>query len=401
MLDPFLGARCYCYIEALINRDVLRKQLVLRLVKERTNLWALTGDYWQVEQLIREEIEYKATLGLYQLLGKLVETQLRYDEALAIFEASASLEGVSPIEQFEQLCNTGNIHRRYGRHQDALRLFKQAEEIAQAKDYHDRDDWLYYELAYVFQKEGMIRQSLHYYNRSFQAGMAVGQVGRAHIAMAAAASMLCQSGRYQIARQFLERCIKVFEMEPQANVRWIANAEGHLIEVYIGLGDFTRAKQMIDGIQSGTSPFHIKHGRPNYSTLFRIGRYYLHQGLYKEALSSLIKALELANDFAETDRDRAAELLHDLGQAHLGMGNEERALHFFRQSLKERADLMNRWGHAKSYLALGQLALRSGYVEEVRQYLEQSSILFCQVHSTQLAVVEELLSKLVTSKDGC
>ena len=397
-LDPFLGARCYCSAETLANRNTLRDQLIKVLVKERTNLWALTGDYWQVEQMIKEEAERNATMGLYQLLGKLIETQLRYEEALAIFEASALLEGVAPAEQFEQLCNTGNIHRRYGRHQDALRLFVKAEEIAHTNAYYDRDDWLYYELAYVYEKEGNIRQALNYYNRSFQAAMTAGQTGRAHIAMAQAACMLSRSGHYRIAERLLQRSLKAFETEPQANVRWIANAEVHLIEVYIGLGDFVLAKQMIDRIQSGASPFHIRHGKSTYDFLFKVGRYYLRQGLYKEALTSLIKAVELSNNFAETSRDRVAELFYEMGQAYLGLGDEEEAIRFFNQSLKERIDLMNSWGHAHSYLALGQLALHSGGMEEARQYLEQSLILFLRVHSTQLPLVEKLQFSLANSK---
>lgn len=395
-LNPFLGARCYCAADTLRNRTRLRSQLVKQLSSQHLSVWTLSGDVQQIADVVKEEAHHSRDPDTYVVLGKLLESLGLYEEALDTFRILDQIQNISVDRRFEVLCNEANLSRRRGNHEIALDLLEQAENLARLHGYIQRNDLLYYEKAYIYEREGQVRKAISAYNQSYKAGLAIGKPERAFIAVAQAGVVLVRSGHARQGEHLLRRSLAVFETAPERNLRWIFNTRSHLIDAMIAQRSFPEARQLLEWSAREMPPTGSKRGHV-VDRLRRQGSLALHMGEYRQALSYFRETLEILESAPALESERVADVLYMLALCQIQLGLHDEAHHLLTQSVAQPLQQYNAWGISQAALRLATMSREAGDWSVAREHARRASELAWALHATWYAEARTLLRSLARS----
>ena len=406
----FLAARCYLEICQTHDLSNIRTIVFEAISRTHRRTHEITGDIEQLEAFAHEEVEENPTFLGHLVLGKILETQARYTEAIAVFDTALTRPVPDDFnDEVDGLCHAGNARRRRAEHAEAMPFYCRALNRANDTGIHDRDDLPYYEIGYVFEKEGLTHLAHRCYDLSFQAGETTAQhfrktageqkyirkLGYANMARGVKMALLVRCYRFDGALEMSESALEVFKKAKFQ--RWIRNMHSVLARLYVERyqlykknPDLERAKhhfQRARDIAFNRNVLSLAHENLLQALLYLMQENYLEA----EHLSRLaFEMMEIAEG-----RDQRAEVLHTLGLAYKGQAKYGESLEAFRDAIDSEPDELNRWGIARALRDLADLQHEQGMdLRDAAQNVETAKRLFEALDSLETETCQSVIDRL-------
>ena len=417
--QPFLAMRCYLEIRNEHDLRVLEEDLAAAVASNHQRTQEITGDIDLIQTFAEERLRARETFYGRMLLGKIL--QIRGHMALAENEFTRALElPTSNVEhEVDAYCHAGTIRRRQGDHDGAISLFCHALSRAHESGQHMRDDLPYYEVGYVFEKQGRTVQALRFYDYSFEVGVAESnrlaglsrakaarkKLGFAYIALGQKCALLARCHRFEEALEIAAVALEAFD---QAGLwQWTRNMCNHLTLLHLIRYD-------LEGNQADLERAEEYHRRGAECESAFVGNALSRANRHRrQALLCLAKGethwateqAELARIAVDqsAEKDNSAEVLHTLGLVYLRQGHDDLATKAWWAAIHTDPNALNRWGIAQSLRDLSKLELKDLKRREAVQHLETGLRLFQSLGSleakTCIPVIEEAKASVVTASE--
>lgn len=295
---------------------------------------------------------------LYQEGIQLYRNQ-RFNEALEIFQQALAI--------FREIENRGNIgatlnnigliYDQLNQPKEALDYYEEALENTPSSDLEGSGNTLY-NIAVVYDKNHQYQQAFSYYQQALEIRRELKDrvgIGTALSNLGAVANNL---GQYQQALTFYQQALTLYQEDnDQKNVREI------LLKMAVVRSNLAQNQQAIELLQEAL--MNSQNDREAGATLNKIGELYNNLGKYRQALNSLLQALESSKKAG--DNITVGTILNNIGAVYTNLGQPERALEYLQQSL----DFLQKTGGLKEVLlAINDLAIAYRRLNEPEKALE-------------------------------
>lgn len=181
-------------------------------------------------------------------------------------------------------------------------------------------------------------------------------------------------GQFPKAVEFFSKALEIAQNDPDSRPMVVPSLNGILGVCYLDMGEFFLAKDLIiTSLEKNREILGEDHPylATNYvnaaTVMVKLGYYQKGLDYYKEGL----RVVELAG--SGTDPTLKSGLLNDIGECYLHMGELDRALDYYIQSLhdSEKSIGANNPLSAAMYANIGELLIQKGNFTEAREQLKK------------------------------
>lgn len=411
---PFLAARCYLETRNVHDLAELKEKLYQAITTAHRRTQEITGDVEQLRWFAEEGITARQSFLGNMLLGKILQIQGFHEAAVQHFEHAVALPAPSLRDEIDGLCHTGSMRRRRGEHDQAAGFLCRALSRAEETDDHNRDDLPWYELGYMFDKEGATRLALNCYELSFLAGKQsaerlrreskdsakyVRQMGYAHMAYGVKAALLTRSYRFDEALAVGIPALEAFKKASQR--QWIRNMCNHLTLLFLhryellrDSSDLEQARHYFELGVAREGSFTGNAGATAHRHL-REALLCLAEGDCTSARSQAEIARKAMGESQEIDE--TADIWHALGRVLRRQGEYVLAQEAFEKAIDCDPDAMNRWGIARALRDLADLQFYLCQRRQAVENIEAAKRLFEALESRELVTCDKVIDEALSS----
>lgn len=261
----------------------------------------------------------------------------------------------------------GNVYWWIGDTTAALDAF------SRALDYLPADDAafqavIWNNIANVHKSVGEFDQALDYYNRALRGLDELGDRARSAVVTNNIGDVYFRRGQYRSALEFGQRALDM-NRAVGTTVRVSSSLDG-MANIYRALGDYERALRYFQEALALRTKVGDRLG--SMETTHNIGLVHFSQGDYALAIAAYKRGLHLNRIWGLRDESLVAQALDNIGAAAWRLGQRERAVANFRESLAvaEREHLPTL--EASVVHDLGRAALESGRVAEASRLFDRA-----------------------------
>lgn len=330
------------------------------------------GDTTNAESLLleaRSQSKKTAAEAAYQL-GFLAESRIDLRAANGFFREAIMLDPKNSA-YFD---SAGRVEFTLGQYNDALRCFKSALSIEEARiggRHHPNIATVLNNLGAVYDLQGNYDEAVKHYSQALKIReRALGQdniqVGQSLNNLAGVYKSL---GRFKDAQTSYERALSIFEQDLGHTHPGTATILNNLAALHHANGDFDKAAKLykraleIRESHYGKNNLLVGHTINNLAEVYRVqGKYDIAEPLYKRDLA-------ISEDILGSDHPEVATTLNNLAELYRTQGLFDKAEPLYRRSLEIRQNRLdsNHPHIAQSFNNLGELYRHTGNLSAAKQ----------------------------------